>query len=438
MAAAPFCRYPPPTNGGETSTMAGFRFLHCADIHLDSPLRGLASYPGAPVAQVRSATRHALENLVRMAEEEQVDFVLVAGDLYDGDWKDFQTGLFFTHQMAKLGRAGIRVFVVMGNHDAATSITRSLPRPGNVTFFSAKKAEAVSVDGHDVVIHGQSFASRAITDNLAANYPPPRPNVFNIGLLHTALSGREGHESYAPCSLEQLINHGYQYWALGHVHAREVVHGGPHIVFPGNLQGRHIRESGAKGATLVTVNDGTVATLEHRPVDVLRWVSVVTDVSSCEDRGQVLSKARADMETAVGAAEGRTLGIRLTLVGASRAHDDLVRDIDSLREEMRAVGSDCSDAIWIEKVKVATLPLVDRSSLRARDDAIGELLDTIGSLADDPQAASLLGREIAPLLDKLPVELRASLPDPGNAATLRDCLADTEDMLLAMLTGGVS
>ncbi len=416
--------------------MAGFRFLHCADIHLDSPLRGLSTYPGAPVEQVRAATRRALENLVRMAEEERVDFVLIAGDLYDGDWKDFQTGLFFTHQMAKLGRAGIRAFVVMGNHDAAASITRSLPHPGNVTFFSAKKAETVSVDGHDAVIHGQSFASRAITDNLAAHYPSPRPNLFNIGLLHTALSGREGHEPYAPCSLEQLVNHGYQYWALGHVHAREMVHAGPHVVFPGNLQGRHIRESGAKGATLVTVNDGTVTALEHRPVDVLRWVSLAADVSSCEDRGQVLAKVRADMEAAVDAAEGRTLAIRLNLVGASRAHHALIRDIESLREEVRAVGSDCSDAIWIEKVRVATAPIADRSRLRARDDAIGELLDTIGSLAGDTQAAGLLGREIAPLLEKLPAELRAGLPDLSDAASLRDCLADTEDMLLAMLAGG--
>ncbi|MBE0529274.1 MAG: DNA repair exonuclease [Rhodospirillales bacterium] len=173
--------------------MSAFRFIHCADIHLDSPLRGLSAYAGAPVEEMRSATRRALGNLTRLAVEEQVDFVVIAGDLYDGDWPDFQTGLYFTSQMARLGRAGIRIYIVRGNHDAGSVITRSLPPQDHVRFLSSRRPESLAVDGLDAVVHGQSFATKAVTDDLAAHYPVPTPGSFNIGLLHTALTGRPPH-----------------------------------------------------------------------------------------------------------------------------------------------------------------------------------------------------------------------------------------------------
>lgn len=414
--------------------MAAFRFLHCADIHLDSPLRGLSAYTGAPVEEVRSATRRAFENLATLAVEEKVDFVVVAGDLYDGDWKDFQTGLFFTQQIARLGRAGIRVYMVLGNHDAAAVITRSLPSQAHVRVLSAKKPEQVVVDGLDVVIHGQSFATRAVAEDLAALYPAPVAGCFNIGLLHTALSGRPDHETYAPCRVEQLVNHGYDYWALGHVHAREIVHEGPHIVFPGNLQGRNIRETGAKGATLVTVEDGAIRSAEHRAVDVLRWARVSADITGCEDRPDVLSRLRAPLEAALDQAEGRILAARIGFTGAAPAHAHLVRDRAFLREEVRAIAADLSDALWIEKVELATRPTIDRQSLRGQDDAVGELLASLDGLAADPRAAEALLRDIAPLWEKLPPELREGLPDPTDPLSIQSCLADVEDLLVSALT----
>jgi len=415
--------------------LAGFRFLHCADIHLDSPLRGLSAYPGAPVEAVRGATRRALVNLIALAEEERVDFVVIAGDIFDGDWKDFHTGLFFTQQMARLGRVGIRVVLVLGNHDAANVITKTLPQPATVIQLSAKRPESVGIDGHDVVIHGQSFATRAVTDNLAAAYPAARAGAFNIGLLHTALAGRDGHEPYAPCRVEQLLNHGYQYWALGHVHAREVVAEAPFVVFPGNLQGRNIRECGAKGATLVTVRDGAVAAIQHRPLDVLRWVRIDVDVSACAQRDEVQGQVRQALEAAADQADGRPLAARVRLVGNSAAHAALAADRAALREEVRAVAAEAGGELWVEKVELATLPVIDRQSLRGRDDALAELLAIIDQAATEPQAGEQLKAEIEPLLTRLPAELRAGLPDLGDPAQRAACLAEIEDMLLAALGG---
>ena len=231
--------------------MPSFRFLHAADLHVDSPLKGIERYEGAPVEAIRGASRRAVANLVSAAIEERVAFVVLAGDIFEGDWRDFGTGLFFAQQLRRLGEEGIEVFLLAGNHDAAAHMTRQLEWPANVTVFSTKAPQSVTHAASGTVLHGQGFATRAVEQDLAARYPEAVAGAFNIGVLHTALDGREGHDPYAPTRVETLRGKGYDYWALGHVHAREVVSREPWIVFPGNLQARHLRETGSKGATLV-------------------------------------------------------------------------------------------------------------------------------------------------------------------------------------------
>jgi len=173
------------------------KFLHAADIHLDSPLQKLDHYEGAPVEELRHATRRALENMVELAMLEGVAFVLIAGDLYDGDWKDYNTGLYFISQMSKLHEANIPVYIVAGNHDAASKITKTLRLPDGVTLFATERPETFRMDNDGVAIHGQSFSTPAVKKNLAKNYPSLLTGYFNIGVLHTCATGREGHEPYA-------------------------------------------------------------------------------------------------------------------------------------------------------------------------------------------------------------------------------------------------
>ncbi|MFT6382943.1 MAG: DNA repair exonuclease SbcCD nuclease subunit, partial [Akkermansiaceae bacterium] len=255
-----------------------FTFIHAADLHLDSPLRGLSRHDDAPVSAIRGATRRALENLVDLALEKEVDFVLIAGDLYDGDLKDFTTALFFNRQMLRLKSAGIPVFAISGNHDAASVITKALSPPENVQFFPVKKPGTFSFPKLPVTIHGQGFANASVQENLAANYPDARPDHFNIGLLHTSLAGSSVHDTYAPCSLADLEKKGYQYWALGHIHQPEVIREDPWIVYPGNIQGRKVNETGPRGCSLVEVNDALEVTSHtHIPLDVVRWSHLELD-----------------------------------------------------------------------------------------------------------------------------------------------------------------
>ncbi len=181
-----------------------FKFIHAADVHLDSPLRGLSRYESAPAESIRGACRRAFENLVDLAIEEKVAFVLLAGDLYDGDWKDYSTGIFLSRQVGRLGQHNISVFSVAGNHDAANKITKALDSPANMKIFSHRKVETLTPDDLPVSIHGRSFGARHIDENLVSSFPVGDKNEFNIGLLHTSLDGREGHAVYAPCSVDDL------------------------------------------------------------------------------------------------------------------------------------------------------------------------------------------------------------------------------------------
>ena len=215
--------------------VSSFRFFHAADIHLDSPLTGLAAIEGRVAELIRSAPRAAFEALVDRAIEEEVNFLVIAGDLYDGTWRDYKTGLFFAEQMGRLNGAGIPVFVLYGNHDAESQITRPLVLPENVHVFRARTPQTFHLRELNVALHGQSFREKAVTHNLVPGYAAPVEGAFNIGVLHTALGGMGEHANYAPCSVSELVAKGYNYWALGHVHQGQVLSERPHVVFPGNL-----------------------------------------------------------------------------------------------------------------------------------------------------------------------------------------------------------
>ena len=409
------------------------KFIHTADIHLDSPLKGLEAHEDAPVEEIRGATRRAFDNLIDLAIDEKVDFILIAGDLYDGDWKDYHTGLFFATRMGHLSKAGIRVFIVSGNHDAASQITKGMPLPDNVTRFSSRKPQSVKLDDLNVIIHGQSYSSRAVTDNLASRYPRFDSNYFNIGMLHTSLTGREGHENYVPCTLDDLTSKGYDYWALGHIHKREIVSKDPMILFPGNIQGRHIKETGAKGATLVTVEDGRITEIKESELDVLRWSICHVDLSECETKEGVFEKVRSAMEKEQGLADGKTLALRLHLEGNCALHAELHARSTQMTEEIRGIAASLGD-VWLEKVKFRTSGKTSMEEIVGEDTPLSGLMQAIESLDVDEDALTTLVPDLASLKTKLPAELfdEDSLMEsqPENLHELKE---EVKELLIAKL-----
>lgn len=412
------------------------KFVHAADIHLDSPLRGLERYDGAPVEQIRGATRRAVENLVDMCILEGADLLVIAGDLYDGNWKDYNTGLFFAAQMSKLRAADIPVVLIRGNHDAASQITRSLRLPDNVTELSTRRAETKVLGDLGVAVHGQGFANKAVTDDLAARYPDRIPGLFNVGLLHTCVDGREGHESYAPCKREALLQKGYEYWALGHVHKREVLHEEPWVVFPGNLQGRHARETGPKGATVVTVENGRVVSAAHRSLDAVRWTACEVDIGPAASGHDVVDLARMRLQKSLEEADGRAVAARVIIEGSSRAHAELCQNPERWVNEVRAAAMEIGgEGVWVEKIRIRTRTPIDLEELRDRDDALGQLVRSLQAIKTDQDELSWFIERLSDLRHKLPPELREAedglrLDDPAELSGLLD---EVEQMLIPRL-----
>lgn len=379
---------------------APVKLLHCADIHLDSPMRGLARYEGAPVEELRQATRRALENAVDLALEEQVACVVIAGDLYDGDRDDYSTAVYLQRQLLRLQEADVPVVVAYGNHDAASEITRRLRPPSNVRLLPHAHAQQVVLEDVGLALHGRSYATRSVTEDLTATYPQPVPGLTNVGVLHTCLDGRPGHEPYAPCTLDALVGRGYDYWALGHVHEREELsRDGVRMVFPGNLQGRHARETGPKGVSLVSYGPDGVSDVEHRSVDVVRWASVEVDITDARTVDDVLERATAAGNEEAARAEERLLALRMTLAGTSDMVGVLWDRQETWEAQLRADLPGASGRVWLEKIKTQVRPAGGPDTIGS--DAIDAVRSAARALATDPRRAEALAGELSDLRRQL-------------------------------------
>lgn len=422
--------------------MTRFRFIHAADLHLDSPLVNLDQYDGAPVELLRGATRRALENMVELAIGSEVRFVLIAGDLFDGDCKDFNTPRFLRQQMGLLGKAGIEVVIVQGNHDAQNRMKKAfrLQLPPNVRVLSTSRPDTHEIEDLQVVIHGQGFAKEAVTDDLSVELPVARIGWFNVGLLHTTVNGYQARDNYAPSTLDGLVAKGYDYWALGHVHGRTIVRAGsPWIVYPGCIQARHVNETGAKGCTLVTVDGGQVVDASFHPLDVVRWARCPVDAVGCTTVGEVTSRLATALDREVAGADGRLLAVRVEVAGACKAHDKLVRHPDEAVRDARELATDrFGDRVWLESVRFRTEPAIDLGALAARDDALGSLLRALDEPDSIRQALEDVREDLAGLLKKLPSDPRADeapfeIDAPGRLEALA---ADVRRLLVPLLVGG--
>ncbi|MBX9655905.1 DNA repair exonuclease [bacterium] len=410
------------------------KFLHAADLHLDSPLRMLERYEGAPVDELRLATRRALVNLVDLAITERVDFVVIAGDLYDGDWKDYNTGFFFIKEMTRLRDANIPVVMIAGNHDAASKMTKSLRLPDHVRFLRADKPETICFDNLGAAIHGQSFARPAVVEDLSQSYPDAIPGMFNLGLLHTCAEGKEGHAAYAPCKIDSLGRRGYDYWALGHIHKREILHSDPLIIFPGNTQGRHIRETGSKGCMLVAVDDRSQVSTEFRSLAVARWEVVQLGVTTDDREEDLFQRIQSALGSLCQEVDGMTTVFRIIVGGESSS---LNGDIEHWLSEIRSQATQISGgSLWVESVKWR---IRSPDASQSSDDGgpihlLMQELDEIRSNSDEWNVL-LQSANIIDFLRRLPPEFRVNdlTGEELGEDWLREALDDVGPLLLDRL-----
>ena len=404
-----------------------FRFLHAADMHLDSGFAGLPLSALGADPRLAQATRTAFAGLVDLAIEERVDFLLLAGDLYDGPWRDVGTAFFVRDQMRRLRERGIPAFLVKGNHDAESRVADALPPPENLTVFPADRAATHRLEPLRVAIHGRSFPRRHVGEDFPRSYPAPVPGWFNIGLLHTSADGRPGHDAYAPCTVEGLRGFGYDYWALGHVHAREMLAEDPPIAFSGCLQGRHAREAGPKGALLATVSDGRPEVV-FRALDAVRWIVVPVPLAGAATEAERDAATVRALRDALEAGEGRPVVVRLRYEGAT-ALDGSLRSAGAARllEDAARRALDLSADLLVETVRLATTPPAGEDPV-----TLGPLAAALAEAAGAPEVRAILEAERAALLDRFP---REALEAAGPLPDLADLLAEGRRLLLARGSG---
>jgi DNA repair exonuclease SbcCD nuclease subunit len=430
-----------------------FRFLHTGDLHLDSPLEGLsAEAPPEVLSVLRNATTDAWRAIVRLAIDEKVDFVLVAGDVFEVASPTLLGQARFRDGLAQLAEAGIGSFVVHGNHDPmdGRSWAPSLAFPAAVHRFGTDAVEAVPVlrEGREIArIHGRSYPRPAITENYAAGFRADPRAPFSIGLLHANVGSRPGHDNYAPCAVDDLRTSGMDYWALGHIHQPGQVIADPPTFYCGIPQGRDPGELGARGCYLVDVDASRRVAARFVATDIVRWHPIELPIADVPDDEALHRRCREAVAAAIDDADGRSLLIRLRLAGRGPLHGTVRRPgyLDDLRQLLNEERSAVPPFAWVESIRDATRPDVDLATRRDAPDFIGDFLRTVASArrsgrTTDPDEherwTAALRSAVAPLFDESQ-RGRRLLRDvrPSDDALVGELLDEAEalgvDLLLA-------
>jgi DNA repair exonuclease SbcCD nuclease subunit len=376
---------------------APFSFVHCADLHLDSPFEGLHRVAPEIHPRLREATFRAWDRVIDLAISQDADFLIVAGDVHDGENRSLQAQLKFRQGLVRAAESGRQCFVAHGNHDPLSGWEARLTMPAAVVRFQGEKVErhAVRRRGETLAeIYGLSYPVREVKTNLAGGFRRQRPGPFAIGVLHANVGGDPHHDNYAPCTLEDLGNSGMDYWALGHIHAQRILRAqAPCVIYPGNTQGRNWREMGPRGCYLVQVDERGGISPQFVATDVVRWFLRELDLGGLETWDALLDSLFDVREEVRAAAAGRGAILRVRLTGRGELHRDLLRRIDPERDlaaPLQAGEANRADFVWVEAVQNRTRPPLDLEQRRGVQDFVGDFLNAAALLREQDQPRARL------------------------------------------------
>ncbi|UKV13211.1 DNA repair exonuclease [Thalassospiraceae bacterium SW-3-3] len=387
------------------------KILHTADIHLDSPLKSLALRDPELKEKVQIATRSAFTHIIETAISENVDALLISGDLFDGSERSARTAAYLTGQLDRLRQSGIRVFYIKGNHDAENPLTGELNLPDNVHIFDGRGSKVQLSE--DVWIHGVSFANRHAPESLLPKFPAPVSGAINIAMLHTSLAGATGHDPYAPCAVNDLVAAGFDYWALGHVHRRQVHTETPWIIMPGTPQGRDIGEPGPKSATLMTIIDQVIEVSEF-PTSSVEFLNVKIDVSEAGNEDSLRDLLRQVFRETANNLTSDSGIIRLSFTGTTTRRWQILRDQD-VWEEVASQYARETGNLWLEKLEISLSEVT-----KAGSSAVDEMAKIMTTIRQEPGFVASSRAELETILAELPVQRRGELVPEEKA---KDMLA---------------
>jgi DNA repair exonuclease SbcCD nuclease subunit len=408
------------------------RFIHAADLHLDAPFGGVDATDARVRDALGASTYKALEAIVDACLEYAVDFLVVAGDVYNHRERGVRSQLAFARAASRLNDADIPVYVVHGNHDPASGWSAGIALPENVQVFGADGVERLTFERAGEVacaLYGRSFRTAAEHENFAREYARDDSDPIAIGVLHGNVGGRPEYDDYAPCSLADLRAARMDYWALGHIHKPEVISEDPYAVYAGCPQGLDPTQSGPRGCWLVTAGPGTAAA-EFLPVASIVWDFAQVDVSEVASLDDVRAALLSAVDSARDGGDTTPVVLRADLLGRTEAHGALSSPgaLDALVEDVRSEALLSEQWVWLDRVRDRTGQVLDLNALRATEDFGGDVVRLADHLlADDVAAAAFVADVADPLMERV----RDAAPAPDAA----DVIARARDLVLDRLFG---
>jgi exonuclease SbcD len=415
------------------------RFIHTADLHLDSSFKGLQQLPENIRQRIVQSTLTAFNNMIDGAIDQKVDFVLFAGDIYDRASRSLRAQLQFKRGIERLSEEGISSYIIHGNHDPLEGKYISLEWPETVHFFGSDRVTRIPFlkKNQEVAsIYGFSYAMSKVTENKAKEFSKQQSDSFSIALLHTNCDGAADHENYAPCTKRDLLDAGFDYWALGHVHTRKVLHEYPPIVYPGNLQGRHIREQGEKGFYYVEVDSLKNITLSFQPVQDVLWLEEeidFTEINQIDDVFQLMDDRRHQLH---GCYPETPLIVRIIGKGETSLGEELSRKdiVETLVEEWQSKEAYQENFVWLESFRFQGQMFYEREELRASQGVFSDIMNMVEEANGDEALRESIIEEA---LSELFTHHRArKILDPFRPEEQQEILQKAEAFVLFSLIGG--
>lgn len=370
--------------------MKPITFIHAADLHLDSPMAGLNYMPETILKRIRESTFTALKKLTNEAIEKKVDFVILAGDLFDGEDRSLRAQSRLQKEMKRLEEYEIPIFVVHGNHDHLGGTWVNLDMPSNVTIFSSEvEIKTVKTKGGaSVNISGFSYPNRHVFERKIADYQKREGADFHIGILHGNEGGKTEHGNYAPFNLKELLEKGYDYWALGHIHKRSVLSEYPPVVYPGNIQGRNRKETGKKGFYYVVLSEDD-AKLEFIEASEVIWEETVIDAAGAQTFQDVFQKCQEALNQNRRQTGGTLLAVELKNVSLLDHQEKRGLD-EELLEMLQEDEKNEESFVWVFDVKVSETAYRNKEQLKAEGEFYQELFAASEQFSDYEQALAPL------------------------------------------------
>lgn len=365
-------------------------FIHAADLHLDSPMSGLKHLPPSIFKKLQESTFEAFTKIVDSAIFHNVDFIILAGDLFDGEDRSIRAQTRFRKEMERLAECGIAVYAVHGNHDHMDGKWAHLPLPENVHIFSHEVEEAkhIAENGTSVHLYGFSYPKRHVAERMIDQYSRENGADLHIGILHGSFEGSSDHAQYAPFRINDLLEKDFDYWALGHIHKREILISEPPVIYPGNIQGRNPKETGPKGCYLVELDSSGAKTefLEAAPVI---WENAEIDVSKSESYQEIYELCLSLIEEKRQNRKGTIINLTLNDVGLS---DHELRSITNgeLLESLQEEEAEEESFVWISGLAVNEKRMWNKEKLAHESDFFSELFKTAGHFAEGSESALIL------------------------------------------------